>query len=54
MATNYHLKNSPLDPNRIKKICKDLMSEAKDDRHLALEAHQYFREMVAENPQDTV
>ena len=53
MPSEYQLKRSPLDHNRIQKIAKDLISEAKEDRDLALETYRLFREMVDENPQDS-
>jgi hypothetical protein len=52
MPSQYILKNSPLDKNRIQKVCKKLIDEANDDRSLALDAHRFFREMLNENPQD--
>jgi len=52
MPSQYILKNSPLDKNRIQKVCKKLIDEANDDRLLALDAHRFFREMLDENPQD--
>ena len=52
MPTVYQLKNSPLDKNRIEKVCKKLIDDATEDRKLALEAHRFFRQMVDDNPQD--
>ena len=52
MPSQYVLKNSPIDKNRIQKVCKKLIDEANDDRSLALDAHRFFREMLDENPQD--
>tara|TARA_Y100000385_G_scaffold289703_1_gene360004 strand:- start:1088 stop:1414 length:327 start_codon:yes stop_codon:yes gene_type:complete len=52
MPSQYVLKNSPIDKNRIQKACKKLIDEANDDRVLALDAHRFFREMLDENPQD--
>ena len=52
MPSQYILKNSPVDKNRIQKVCKKLIDEANDDRSLALEAHRFFREMLDDNPQD--
>ena len=52
MPSPYVLKTSPIDSNRLKKTCKKLIEEADDDRSLALETHRFFREMLAENPQD--
>lgn len=53
MPTNYVLKQPPLDPNRIQKIAKNIISEAGEDRELAQETYNFFKEMVDENPQDT-
>ena len=52
MPSQYVLKNSPLDKNRIQKVCKKLIDEANEDRGLALDTHRFFREMLDENPQD--
>ena len=52
MPSQYILKNSPLDKNRVQKVCKKLIDEGTEDRKLALEAHRFFRAMVDENPQD--
>jgi hypothetical protein len=54
MPTTYTLKNPVLDHNRLQKVCKQTLDDAKEDRQLALELHRYFRERVEENPQDTV
>ena len=52
MPREYQLKNSPIDPNRIKKICKQIVDEGIKDRSLALEAYKMFKTMVDDNPQD--
>lgn len=52
MPSNYVLKNSPMDRNRLQKVCKTLIDEANEDRKLALETHRFFRAMLDENPQD--
>ena len=52
MPSNYVLKNSPIDKNRIQKICKKVVDEANEDRKLALDTHRFFRQMLDENPQD--
>ena len=54
MPRDYVLKTSPIDENRIKKIAKTLIEDAKVDRELTLEAYRYFRELAEENPQDNV
>ena len=53
MPKNYVLKNSPVDKNRLQKICKKIMDEAVEDRNMALETHRFFRTMVDENPNDS-
>jgi len=53
MPSPYVPKTAHLSPTRIQKIAKDLISEAKVDRDLALQAHRSFRQMVDENPQDS-
>ena len=53
MPSPYVPKTSHLSPTRIQKLAKDLISEAKDDRELALNTHRFFRQMVDENPQDS-
>ena len=53
MPSPYVPKTAHLSPTRIQKIAKDLISEAKDDRELALTTHRFFRQMVDENPQDS-
>lgn len=52
MPSPYVLKNSPIDKNRIQKVCKKVLDEANEDRKLALETHRFFRQMLDENPQD--
>ena len=52
MPSTYVLKNSPIDKNRIQKICKKIVDEANEDRQLALDTHRFFRQMLDENPQD--
>jgi len=52
MPSPYVLKNSPIDKNRIQKVCKKVLDEANEDRKLALDTHRFFRRMLDENPQD--
>ena len=52
MPSQYTLKYSPIDKNRIQKVCKKVIEEADEDRQLALDTHRFFREMLADNPQD--
>ena len=47
MRKEYILKRSPFDKNRMLKIGKSILDEASEDRDLALEAHRYFKDMVA-------
>lgn len=54
MPTDYVLKRPVLDSNRIQKHAKKIIDESSQDRQLALEAYRYFKEMVDENPQDSV
>jgi len=54
MPREYVLKTNPLDENRIKKIAKTLIDDAKIDRDLTLEAYRFFRNLADENPQDNV
>ena len=49
MSKEYVLKKSPFDKNRMLKIGKNMLEEAKEDRELALEAHLYFKDMVEES-----
>lgn len=52
MPSDYVLKRSVIDGNRIQKISKKVIDECKEDRELALEAYHYFKDMVDENPAD--
>tara|TARA_Y100000310_G_scaffold203691_1_gene203941 strand:+ start:491 stop:817 length:327 start_codon:yes stop_codon:yes gene_type:complete len=52
MVRNYILKTPVMDANRLQKISKKIISECSEDRKKALEVHQYFKNMVEENPQD--
>ena len=52
MPSQYVLKHSPIDRNRIQKGCKKVIEEANEDRQLALDTHRFFRQMLDENPQD--
>ncbi len=54
MPRDYILKRPVLDQNRIQKYAKKILDEASEDRTLALDAYRYFKEMVDENPQDSV
>jgi len=54
MPREYRLKHSPIDGNRIKKIAKELIQDAKEDRELTIEAYRFFRQLANDNPQDNV
>ncbi len=54
MPREYQLKRSVLDQNRLQKYAKKILDESAEDRTLALEAYRYFKDMVDENPQDSV
>jgi len=54
MPRDYILKRPVLDQNRIQKYAKKILDESSEDRTLALDAYRYFKEMVDENPQDSV
>jgi len=43
MVSNYKLKRSPVEPNRIRKTVKQLMQDSADDRKLALETYNKFK-----------
>ncbi len=43
MVTNYKLKRSPVEPNRIRKTVKQLMQDSNDDRKLALDTYAKFK-----------
>ena len=53
MPQEYIPKTPVLSPLRIQRIAKKLIEEAAEDRKLALETHRFFRQMVAENEQDS-
>ena len=46
MSKDYVLKRSPFDKNRMLKVGKSILDDARHDRQLALESHSYFKEMV--------
>jgi len=54
MPKEYVLKRPVLDQNRVQKYAKKILDESSEDRTLALDAYRYFKEMVDENPQDSV
>tara|TARA_R100001086_G_scaffold70345_2_gene33580 strand:- start:285 stop:623 length:339 start_codon:yes stop_codon:yes gene_type:complete len=54
MPKEYILKRPVLDQNRLQKYAKKILDESYEDRSLALEAYRYFKDMVDNNPQDSV
>ena len=54
MPKEYILKRPVLDQNRLQKYAKKILDESSEDRQLALDAYRYFKDMVDENPQDSV
>jgi len=54
MVKEYVLKRAVLDQNRLQKYAKKILDESSQDRQMALDAYRYFKEMVDENPQDSV
>jgi ribosomal protein L22 len=54
MPKEYILKRPVLDQNRVQKYAKKILDESTEDRSLALDAYKYFKDMVDENPQDSV
>ena len=54
MPRDYVLKRPVMDSNRVQKYAKKILDESSEDRTMALEAYRYFKEMVDENPQDSV
>jgi len=54
MPKDYILKRPVLDQNRLQKYAKKILEESSEDRTLALEGYRYFKDMVDQNPQDSV
>lgn len=52
MATTYHPKKAYFSPNRIQLTGKEILKECAEDRERALQAFEYFREMVDLDPAD--
>jgi hypothetical protein len=52
MPRQYIPKTSYFSETRVQKMAKDVVKDCVKDRALALEAFQYFKEMVADNPLD--
>ncbi len=52
MPSQYILKKPVMDINRLQKTAKKLIDESSEDRSLALEMVQYYKDMVEDNPND--
>lgn len=52
--SDYKLKLPPVDEKRLHRYCKDIVDNCKEDRKLALDAYNYFKDKVDENPADNV
>lgn len=48
----YIPKKSYFSPTRVQKLAKEVIADAREDRIRALEAFDYFKNMVASNPDD--
>ena len=52
MPKVYTPKQSYFSEQRVQKMAKDVVRDSAQDRKLALEAFEYFKNMVADNPLD--
>ena len=52
MPKLYIPKTSYFSEARVQKMAKDIVRDSVQDRKLALEAFEYFKDMVADNPLD--
>lgn len=52
MPKVYTPKQSYFSEQRVQKMAKDVVRDSSQDRKLALEAFEYFKDMVADNPLD--
>ena len=52
MPKIYTPKTSYFSETRVQKMAKDVIKDSVEDRKLALEAFEYFKDMVADNPLD--
>ncbi len=52
MPKIYTPKQSYFSESRVQKMAKDVVRDSTKDRKLALEAVEYFKNMVADNPLD--
>ena len=52
MPREYIPKKSFFESTRIHKIAKDVLKDCKEDRDRALETFSYFKDLIAQNPED--
>ena len=52
MPKTYILKRPVFDANRLQKIAKNILDEAKDDRTKALDTYDFFKTRVENDPED--
>lgn len=52
MPKIYTPKTSYFSETRVQKMAKDVIKDSTEDRKLALEAFEYFKDMVIDNPLD--
>ena len=52
MPNTYILKKPVFDANRLQKIAKNILDEAKDDRDKALDTYDFFKTRVENDPED--
>ena len=52
MPKTYILKRPVFDANRLQKIAKNILDEAKDDRAKALDTYDFFKTRVENDPED--
>tara|TARA_R100001082_G_scaffold69159_1_gene39208 strand:- start:783 stop:1097 length:315 start_codon:yes stop_codon:yes gene_type:complete len=52
MPKIYTPKTSYFSEARVQKMAKDVIRDSTQDRNLALEAFEYFKDMVGDNPLD--
>ena len=54
MSKTYTPTLDPLPEARVRKICADLIKDAKKDREYLLEAHKFFVDLLATDANDSV
>ena len=52
MPNTYILKKPVFDANRLQKIAKNILDEAKDDRDKALDTYDFFKTRVENDPEE--